>query len=88
MRPLDAAQSRAAFPFQSSNRPLHSGEAAAIAVVDPDGRARAAATQLCERDGYRVLPFASGEEFLRAGPPDYVTCVVLDVFHPPRDDYR
>lgn len=84
MRPLDAAQSRAAFHFQCSNRPLQHEEAATIAVVDPDEQARAAAARLCERDGYRVLLFASGDEFLRAGPPDHVTCVVLDISTPDR----
>ena len=64
---FDAARSRAAFPFQSSNRPLHSDEAAAIAVVDPDEQARAAASRLCESQGYRVLPFASGDAFCAPG---------------------
>jgi len=84
MRPLDAAQSRAAFPFHAENRPWQHVEGAAIAVVDPDEQARAAAARLCEQDGYRVLPFASGDEFLRAGPPDHVNCVVLDVSTPDR----
>ncbi len=53
-------------------------------MVDPDEQARAAAARLCERDGYRVLLFASGDEFLRAGPPDHVTCVVLDISTPDR----
>ncbi len=81
---FNAAQSRAAFPYQSSNRPSQSEEVAAIAVVDPDAQARAAAARLCECDGYRVLPFASGDEFLRAGPPDRLTCIVLDVSTPDR----
>jgi len=55
-----------------------------IAVVDPDERARAAAVRLCESDGYRVLPFVSGDEFLSAGPSDQVTCIVLDVSMPDR----
>jgi two-component system response regulator FixJ len=62
---------------------LQSEQAATIAVVDPDEQARAAAVRLCERDGYRVLPFASGDEFLSAGPPD-MTCIVLDVSTPGR----
>lgn len=84
MRLLDAAQNRAAYPFQSSNRPLQSEEAAAIAVVDPDEKARTAAARLCRRAGYRVLPFAGGDEFLSAGPQDDVTCIVLDVSTPDR----
>jgi two-component system response regulator FixJ len=81
---FNAVQSRADFPFQSSNRPLQHEEIATIAVVDPDEKARAAAARLCERDGYRVLPFASGDDFLSAGPPDHVTCVVLDISTPDR----
>lgn len=59
-------------------------EEPAIAVVDPDARARAVAARLCEREGYRVLQFASGDEFLGAGPLDHVTCIVLDVSTPGR----
>lgn len=59
-------------------------EAAAIAVIDPDEQARAVASRLCEKAGYRVLPFASGDVFLGAGPLDDVTCVVLDVSTPDR----
>jgi two-component system response regulator FixJ len=84
MRASDAAQSRAAFPIQSSNRSLQHQEAAAIAVVDPDEQARAAAAALCESAGYRVLPFASGAEFLGAGPPEQVACIVLDISTPDR----
>jgi len=83
MRISDAAQSRAAFPLQSWNRPVPHEEPA-IAVVDPDARARAVAARLCEREGYRVLQFASGDEFLGAGPLDHVTCIVLDVSTPGR----
>jgi two-component system, LuxR family, response regulator FixJ len=79
MSKFDAAQSRAAFPFQFSNRPLQHDKTAAIAVVDPDEQARAAAARHCEREGYQVLLFASAEEFLRAVPPDNLTCILLDV---------
>jgi two-component system response regulator FixJ len=74
-----AARSRAAFAFQTSNRPVQNDRAGAIAVVDPDEQARAAAARHCEREGYQVVEFASGDEFLSAGPPDYVTCILLDV---------
>jgi FixJ family two-component response regulator len=63
---------------------LQHQEAAAIAVVDPDEQARAAAAALCESAGYRVLPFASGAEFLGAGPPEQVACIVLDISTPDR----
>ena len=46
--------------------------------------ARAAAVSLCESEGYRVLPFASADDFLRAGPPGHVTCIVLDISMPDR----
>jgi two-component system response regulator FixJ len=81
---FDAAQSRAAFSYQSSTRRSQHDEAAAIAVVDPDEQALAAASRLCESEGYRVLPFASGDEFLRTGPADHVACIVLDISAPDR----
>ena len=84
MSMFNAAQNRAAFPFQSSNKPEQLDDAAAIAVIDPDERARTVASRLCETQGYRVLQFASGDAFLGAGPPDHVTCVVLDVSTPDR----
>ncbi|MET1109889.1 MAG: response regulator, partial [Allosphingosinicella sp.] len=59
-------------------------EAAAIAVIDPDDRARTVASRLCEQAGYRVLPFARGDEFLSAGPLEQVTCILLDVSTPDR----
>ncbi|HEX8621240.1 MAG TPA: response regulator [Allosphingosinicella sp.] len=57
---------------------------ALIAVVDPEEQARSAAVRLCESDGYRVLPFASADDFLQAGPPAHVTCILLDVSTPDR----
>src|SRR5687768_10800808 len=84
MSPFDAARNRAVLPFESANRVMRDHEAAVVAVIDPDGQARAAASRLCEGEGYRVLPFASGEEFLRAGPPNHVTCIVLDISTPDR----
>jgi two-component system response regulator FixJ len=81
---FDAAQSRAAYSFRSANRPLRCSEAAAIAVIDPDEQARTDAVLLCESQGYRVRSFASGDEFLSAGPPDRATCIVLDVSMPDR----
>jgi two-component system response regulator FixJ len=84
MKISDARQRRAAFPLQASNRPAPREEPAAIAVVDPDPQARAVAARLCESEGYRVLPFASGDEFLSAGPLGHVTCIVLDVSTPDR----
>lgn len=79
-----AAQNQAALPFQTSNRHWQHDEPDALAVVDPDRQARAAASRLCEGAGYRVLQFASGDAFLDAGPPEHVSCVVLDVSTPDR----
>lgn len=84
MSKFNAAQSRAAIPFQSPDRWVQQDEASTIAIVDPDSKALAAASRLCEGQGYRVLPFASGDEFLSSGPPDHVACIVLDVSLPNR----
>jgi two-component system response regulator FixJ len=80
----ESAQFRIDNPFQSLNRGSQHNGAATIVVVDPDPQDRAVAARLCEREGYRVLPFASGEEFLCAGPLDRVTCILLDVSTPDR----
>jgi two-component system response regulator FixJ len=56
----------------------------AIAVVDTDEEARSAAVNLCEGEGYRVLPFASADDFLQAGPPAHLTCILLDISMPDR----
>lgn len=68
--------------MQSSTWPLR--QEGGIAVVDPDEEARSAAVNLCEGEGYRVLPFASADDFLHAGPPAHVTCVILDISMPDR----
>jgi two-component system response regulator FixJ len=57
---------------------------ATIAVVDPDAQARSAAVDLCESEGYRVMAFASADDFLQAGPPAHLTCIVLDISTPDR----
>lgn len=81
---FDTAKDPGAFPLQSSTRSSRQHDAAAIAVIDPDERDRAAASRLCEGEGYRVLPFASGDAFLNAAPPARVTCIVLDISTPDR----
>jgi two-component system, LuxR family, response regulator FixJ len=83
MSTFDAAASPAAFPLRSSAGPLQRN-AAAIAIVDPDEEVRTAAVSLCESEGYRALPFASADDFLRAGPPGHVTCILLDISMPDR----
>jgi two-component system response regulator FixJ len=82
---FDAAKSPSAFSFQSSLKPSQGEEVGAIVIVDPDEDDRAFAVRLCEGENYRVLPFASGEEFLRAGPTGPVTCIVLDISTPGRE---
>lgn len=84
MSTFDAAKSPATFPLRSPAEPSRRA-ATAIAIVDPDEDARTAAVSLCESEGYRVLPFASADEFLRVGPPGHVTCIVLDISRPDRD---
>jgi two-component system, LuxR family, response regulator FixJ len=81
---IEAAPGQDSFPLQSSSGPWQQDEVATIAVVDPDPKARAAAARVCRSRGYRVLPFASGDALLSAGPPDHVTCIVLDVSTPDR----
>lgn len=58
------------------------GDAATIAVVDDDDRVRRSTAYLVESYGYRALTFASGEEFLEAGPFDFLACVLLDIRMP------
>lgn len=84
MRSFDVAGRPVDIPSQISDKSLWSAETPLIAVIDSDERARTEAARLCERDGYRVVQYASGEEFLQAGPPDDVTCIVLDVSTPER----
>lgn len=57
---------------------------ATIAVVDDDECTLRSTVCLLESEGYRVLPFASGDKFLEAGPPDGLTCVLLDIWMPGR----
>jgi two-component system response regulator FixJ len=63
---------------------LRRGEAGTVAIVDDDARARRSASQLLESHGYRALMFASGEEFLGAGPMEEIACVLLDIRMPGR----
>lgn len=58
-------------------------EAATIAIVDGDDVARRLTARLLESEGYRILPFASGDAFLMARlSQDDVTCVLLDARKP------
>ena len=81
-RAYGPVDSRSAGSRRSSHRPLPREDMGTIAIVDPDDEARNAAQRLCEGRGYRVLPFASGDELLRAGVPGRVTCIMLDISTP------
>ncbi|MGZ8360353.1 MAG: response regulator transcription factor [Allosphingosinicella sp.] len=56
-----------------------------IAVIDDDGRVRQSLAWLLERAGYRVLPFASGDEFLASPQPERLDIVLLDIHMPGRN---
>lgn len=85
MRPLDLVNSADDIPVRSADKSLWPAEAHSIAIVDADDEARTAAARLCEGEGYRVVPFASGNELLRSGPPGHVACIVLDLSTPDRE---
>jgi two-component system response regulator FixJ len=85
MRLFDEADRPADIIACSSDKSSWPVEAPSIAIVDRDGEARTAAARLCERGGYRVVAFASGDELLRAGPPGHVGCILLDVSMPDRE---
>jgi FixJ family two-component response regulator len=48
-------------------------------VIDDDSDLRASVGRLLRSIGLEVRPFASIADFLKAGPPDGPTCLVLDV---------
>ena len=55
---------------------------ATIYVIDDDDGVRESLRMLLEAEGYMVIDFASGEEFLRAGRPDQQSCLLLDIHMP------
>jgi two-component system response regulator FixJ len=55
-----------------------------IAVVDDEESVRRSMACLLESEGYSPLSFASGDEFLRSGPPGDLTCILLDICMPGR----
>ena len=50
----------------------------AVALVDGDRAGRLSMAAFLEGQGYRVLPFACGETFLAARPPEPLACLLLD----------
>ena len=57
---------------------------ATIAVVDDDESTRRSMACLLDSEGYSALTFASGDEFLKSGPPCGLACVLLDISMPGR----
>jgi two-component system response regulator FixJ len=55
-----------------------------VAIVDDDPSARASTGALLEGEGYRVVRFASGDQFLEACLPEHLVCVLLDIRMPGR----
>jgi FixJ family two-component response regulator len=51
-----------------------------IAVVDDDAGVRGALGRLLRVSGYTVRTYASAEEFLEAGPPAELDCLIVDVY--------
>jgi FixJ family two-component response regulator len=56
--------------------------AATIYVVDDDDAIRDSLRMLLEAEGFTVVDFATGAEFLRIARPDGHCCIVLDVNMP------
>jgi FixJ family two-component response regulator len=50
-----------------------------ISVIDDDASVRAATNNLLSSHGYRVLTFASAEEFLQSARLNDSSCVITDV---------
>lgn len=64
--------------------PSGDGREAIVAVVDDDEGTRRSMACLLQSEGYGTLTFASGDEFLRSGPSDGFTCILLDICMPGR----
>ncbi len=80
-----------AFPAEPGQLDLDLGPAAParaapdaplLAVIDDEAAARRSTAWLLESEGYRVLPFAGGDDFLAAPLPEPVDCVLLDMRMP------
>jgi FixJ family two-component response regulator len=51
-----------------------------VAVVDDDAGVRGALGRLLRVTGHKVQTYASAEEFLEAGRPDELDCMIVDVY--------
>jgi len=56
-----------------------------VAVIDDDEGARRSTAWLLEGEGYRVVPFASGDAFLDQGLAEAPACLLLDLRMPGRN---
>ncbi|WP_423760800.1 response regulator transcription factor [Burkholderia sp. NLJ2] len=52
---------------------------AIVCIIDDDASVRKSLASLLKSAGHTALPFASGEEFLAAGPLDDAVCVLVDL---------
>ena len=57
----------------------HDAVAPLVAVIDDDRPAQLSTRCLLESEGYRVLSFANGDEFLESGLRERPFCVLLDI---------
>lgn len=53
-----------------------------VYIVDDDAEVRSSLRLLLESDGLHVKTYASAEEFLRVGSPEWTGCLLLDVALP------
>ncbi|MEN8513904.1 MULTISPECIES: response regulator [Burkholderia] len=77
MTPVDAAQAAS----RCSGLTKFSGShfMAIVCIIDDDASVRKSLASLLKSAGHTALPFASGEEFLAAGPLDGAACVLVDL---------
>jgi FixJ family two-component response regulator len=61
---------------------MNEREEAVVFVVDDDRSIREALDSLFRSTGYKVMAFASAQEFLQSEKPDAGSCLVLDVRMP------
>lgn len=71
-------------PFGSRAR-AHQVAGRLVAIIDDDDGARLSTAWLLEGEGYRVLPFASGDAFLDRRLPEPPACLLLDLRMPGRN---
>jgi two-component system response regulator FixJ len=60
-------------------------EAALLALVDDDNDLRRSTGDLLKAEGYRVLSFTNGAEFIASDPDGRLSCILLDIGMPGLD---